>query len=76
MSFLLGGLGGAWYGMELFEYARLRFIDGYAVEHVPAGCAQAACEYKTTFGPLLFCSLALFRFSHSKSFLQKRGVDY
>ena len=55
-TILLAGVGGGWYGTELFEYARSSFVDGYAVEHVPAGCAQADSEYKN-IPPGLFSSV-------------------
>jgi len=67
-AFLLAGVGGGWYGTELFEYARSSFVDGYAVEHVPAGCAQADSEYKNCLLPssLLFIQTSIFKFFSPK----------
>jgi len=49
--------------MELFEYARSSFVDGYAVEHVLAGCAQADSEYKNfpLASSLLFIQTSTFK---------------
>lgn len=68
-AFLLAGVGGGWYGTELFEYARSSFVDGYAVEHVPAGCAQADSEYKICplASSLLFIQTSTFRFFSPKT---------
>ena len=68
-TFLLGGVGGGWYGTQLFEYARSSFVDGYAVEHVPAGCAQADSEYKICHlaSSLLFIQTSTFKFFFSKN---------
>ena len=62
-TFLLGGVAGGWYDMELFEYARSSFVDGYAVEHVLAGCAQADSEYKNfpLASSLLFIQTSIFK---------------
>ena len=62
-TFLLGVVAGGWYGTELFEYARSSFVDGYAVEHVPTGCAQADYEYKNCLwaSSLLFIQTFTFK---------------
>lgn len=67
-TFLLGGVAGGWYGTELFEYARSSFVDGYAVPHVLAGCAQADSEYKICplASSLLFIQTSTFKFFSPK----------